>query len=122
VRRLAIPFDTGSGALRLAGIGQQRSAVESAHAHQHTALANRHLYELGANDDSGWRVVNLEKHGIRRIRLARGQRAFERAAEVKCAGRAPDDLGGAAIELEIDAIPVRRECQHGGQRCQPLGH
>ena len=78
---------------------------------------------LGTNAHRAGNIVGLKFDGIAFLRLRRGQRAFQHAAEAEGAPGDPDQLRAAVVQLQLDAVAVRREREQGRQRGQRLrGH
>jgi hypothetical protein len=122
-RRFALPHHAAGFGTRFAEVEHQRRAIQPPHTHFHSLPFDGDLNQPRAQAHRAAGIPGGHDDGfVRRLRAGM-QRTVEHPAEMKRARRDPDQLGVAAVELQLDPVAVRQngqQCRHCGQRLR--GH
>jgi len=113
------------------GPRRRRPAPAPARIDRHQAAHHPRGARAAAARASEWRYRGLRRRrtapGVSSISICTGSRSaaatrqepVQRAAETERAGRHPQQLGAAPVQLQLDAVAVRdarEQCGHRGQR------
>ena len=122
-RRFALPHHAAGFGARFAEIEHQRRAIQPVDSELETQLLDGDLNQPRAQAHRAAGIPGgHDDRFVRRLRAGM-QRTVEHPAEMKRARRDPDQLGVAAVELQLDPVAVRQNGQQRRRRGQRLrGH
>ena len=118
-QRLALPNHASGLRPRFAHVDHQRCTIQLAHAHLQALLVERDLHRPRAQAYLPAAIFGGNCHRLVDLLRAGTQRPVQHPAEVKRARRDPNQLGAAAVQLQLHPVAVRQNRQqrrHRGQR------